>query len=94
MRSPCVAAVWDVLKMAGSTVRIPVGETVSGHFNAARIQPKNSFLYSFLPMAVISIKKVPADAAMQKGRLILLALEYKLNSVCNAEMFRCTGACL
>ena len=45
-------------------------------------------------MAVISIKKVPADAAMQKGRLILLALEYKLNSVCNAEMFRCTGACL
>ena len=39
-------------------------------------------------------KKVPADAAMQKDRLILPALEYKLNSVCNAEMFRCTGACL
>lgn len=36
---------------------------------------------------MICIKKVPADAAAQKGRLVLLALEYKLDSVCNAEGF-------
>ena len=36
-------------------------------------------------MAVLFIKKVPADAAVKMGRLMLLALEYKLDSVCNAE---------
>ena len=42
-------------------------------------------------MAVLFIKKVPADAAAKMGRLMLLALEYKLDSVCNAEKIRGTG---
>ena len=36
-------------------------------------------------------KKSAGRRCRKKGRLVLLALEYKLDSVCNAERFRGTG---
>ena len=63
---------------------VPLGTTYWQSVTASG-QPVKSFFLLLSANGGVIYKKVPADAAAQKGRLILLALEYKLNSVCNAE---------
>lgn len=75
------AAAWKACLLS----LFPCGNGMQAFF--CRVSLWNLLSAPFCLWRMIFIKKVPADAAAQKGRLILLALEYKLDNVCNAERF-------